>query len=59
MWVLILFIINSLLILFNIIKKNDFSENFSMIKEAFTEIDDCSYYSHYSFEDNNKNNNIF
>ena len=30
-----------------------------MIKEAFTEIDDCSYYSHYSFEDNNKNNNIF
>ena len=28
-----------------------------MIKEAFTEIDDCSFYSHYSFEDNNNNNN--
>jgi hypothetical protein len=28
-----------------------------MIKEAFTEIDDCSYYSDYSFEDNNENNN--
>ena len=35
----------------------DSSENFSMIKEAFTEIDDCSFYSHYSFEDNNNNNN--
>ena len=35
----------------------DSSENFSMIKEAFTEIDDCSFYSHYSFEDNNDNNN--
>jgi len=41
-------------------------ENFSSVKEAFTEIDDCSFFSlHYSFEDislndnnNNNNNNI-
>ena len=28
-----------------------------MIKEAFTEIDDCSFYSSFYLNENNKNNN--
>ena len=33
-------------------------ENFSSVKEAFTEIDDCSFFSsHFSFEENSNDNN--
>ena len=35
-------------------------ENFSSVKEAFTEIDDCSFFSsHFSFEENSNDNNKF
>ena len=36
----------------------DFSENFSMIKEAFTEIEDCNYYSWIYFNEDKKNENF-